>query len=97
MTDRNMRSEKLVKLEQALDHLGSLIKELREMEQIPMAYVLAKVPGETILEKSAAAGVSRQTYWYWMQGRSRPSRQQATKLAKLTGIPMMDIMTVYAN
>ena len=84
-------------MEQALDQIKEMVQSLRGMELVPMSYILNKVPGETIMEKAEAVGVSRQTYYYWIHGRSRPSPQQAERLAELTGVPMADIMTIYAT
>jgi DNA-binding XRE family transcriptional regulator len=88
------RTAELLLLEQAAEKIQNIVKSLRRMDLVPMSYILARVPGETVVEKSAAIGVSRQTYYYWLHGRSRPSQPQAEKLAELTGIPVGDIMTV---
>ena len=90
MIDVN-RTKELVKLEQAAENILNIVRDMRRMELVPMSYVMSKVPGETIVEKMAKIGVSRQTYYYWMQGRSRPSQRQADRLAELTGIPAVDI------
>jgi transcriptional regulator with XRE-family HTH domain len=62
-------------------------------ERPKLTYVLSKVPGNPITEKAETIGVSRQTYYYWTQGQSRPSLPQAERLAALTGIPVGDIRT----
>lgn len=85
------RNKELQLLEQAALNIVNIVKTLRRMERVPMSYILSKVPGETIVERAAAVGVSRQAYYHWIHGRSRPSIQQAEKLAELTGIPLGDI------
>ena len=79
------------KLEATAIELANIVKELRRVDLVPMSYVMSKVPGETIIEKMEKIGVSRQTYYFWMRGRSRPSPRQAERLAELTGIPIGDI------
>jgi DNA-binding XRE family transcriptional regulator len=87
------RSVELKQLAQAAKTIDKAVKLLQRMESIPMSYVLSKVPGATIVDRSEALGVSRQTYYFWMQGRSRPSLPQAERLAELTGITVEDIMS----
>lgn len=87
------RNRELDLLAQAAENIVKIVKDLKRMELVPMSYVMSKVPGETIVEKAANVGVSRQTYYYWVQGRSRPSLPQAERLAELTGIPIGDIRT----
>jgi hypothetical protein len=67
-------------------------KVQRLLTVVPMAVVLEKVrPGEPVAVKAKAVGVSRQTFYYWLQGVTRPNKKQAQKLAKLTGIPVEEI------
>ena len=58
----------------------------------PMAAILAKVPGDTLAERARQIGVSRQTMYVWAQERFRPSSEQAAIIAKLTGVPVEQIM-----
>ena len=86
--DKRERALKLV--EQLLKltpdhHLAKRAYQLRDRLKLPMSVVLAKVPGETIVQKAAACGVSRQAYYNWLSGRSRPNDAQSATLAKLTG------------
>lgn len=94
--DVQTRDTELLQLEEAAGTIMNIIKKLRRMELVPMSYILSKVPGDTIREKVENVGVSRQTYYYWIQGRSRPSLPQAERLAELTGIPIRAIMSVHA-
>jgi DNA-binding XRE family transcriptional regulator len=57
----------------------------------PMADILAKVPGDTLAARARAIGVSRQTMYVWAQEKFRPSTEQATIIANLTGVPVDDI------
>jgi DNA-binding XRE family transcriptional regulator len=57
----------------------------------PMAAILAKVPGDTLAARARAIGVSRQTMYVWAQEKFRPSTEQATIIAELTGVPIEEI------
>jgi DNA-binding XRE family transcriptional regulator len=57
----------------------------------PMAAILAKVPGDTLAARARAIGVSRQTMYVWAQEKFRPSTDQATIIADLTGVPIDEI------
>jgi len=59
--------------------------------QKPLSIVLAFVPGGNIGEKAQRIGVSRQTIWWWLTGRKRPSAANCQRLAELTGIPAREI------
>ena len=59
--------------------------------RLPMSDVLAKVPGKSVIERAAVIGVSRQTYYAWVRGASRPNTKLAKKIAALTKIPWQDI------
>jgi transcriptional regulator with XRE-family HTH domain len=67
-------------------------KVQRLLTVMPMAVVLEQVrPGEPVAAKAKAVGVSRQTFYYWLQGVTRPNKKQAQKLAKLTGYAVDEI------
>ncbi|HEY2530302.1 MAG TPA: hypothetical protein VGJ20_20590 [Xanthobacteraceae bacterium] len=51
----------------------------------PMSIILEKVPGASVIEKAKRVGVSRQTFYYWLSGVTRPNIKQARRLATLTG------------
>jgi DNA-binding XRE family transcriptional regulator len=74
--------------------LPALANDLRAVEHKlnhPMAAILAKVPGDTLAARARAIGVSRQTMYVWAQEKFRPSTEQATIIADLTGVPIDDI------
>jgi hypothetical protein len=55
---------------------------------MPMSFVLDLVmPGSTIIMKALSVGVSRNTWYMWSRGETRPNKRQAARLAALTGIP----------
>jgi DNA-binding XRE family transcriptional regulator len=56
-----------------------------------MADILAKGPGDTLAERARQIGVSRQTMYVWAAEKFRPSTEQATIIADLTGVPIDDI------
>jgi DNA-binding XRE family transcriptional regulator len=75
--------------------LAALANDLRAVAhklRYPMAAILARVPGDTLAERARQIGVSRQTMYVWAQERFRPSTEQATTIAKLTGVPVEQIM-----
>jgi hypothetical protein len=57
----------------------------RKIKAVPMATILDEVPGDSAIEKAKKIGVSRQTYYYWLNGVTRPNKKWAKKLANLTG------------
>jgi DNA-binding XRE family transcriptional regulator len=74
--------------------LPALANDLRAVEHKlnhPMAEILAKVPGDTLAARARAIGVSRQTMYVWAQEKFRPSTEQATIIAELTGVPIDEI------
>lgn len=60
---------------------------LHALQLLPMAEVLDRLPGKSIIAKCEAAGISRNTWYAWYEGRVRPNKEQAERVAKLTGIP----------
>ena len=59
---------------------------IRRTQLLRMADVLAKVPGDSVQERIAAIGVSRNTWYSWSNGVMRPNKTQAKRIAELTGI-----------
>lgn len=72
--------------------LTDLVKEVHARLKLPMEKVLDKVPGNNIAQKAARCLVSRQCYYDWLRGVYRPTGDQASRLARLTGYPKADIM-----
>lgn len=66
-------------------------KRLRDQLRLPMSEILKKVPGDSILKKAANCGISRQAYYAWINGISRPNPTQGKKLAKMTGLTVEQI------
>jgi len=86
--------------QELLDRLVDLDLEsgvkLRAMQlidrlKLPMATVLAKVPGDSVVEKARILRISRQTYYSWLRGASRPNERQARIISDWTDIPWEDI------
>ena len=75
-----------------LPALASDLLAVAHKLRYPMAAILAKVPGDTLAERARAVGVSRQTMYVWAAERFRPSNEQAAIIAKLTGVPIAQIM-----
>jgi transcriptional regulator with XRE-family HTH domain len=61
------------------------VTQIRDRLRLPMSAVLERVPGDTVIERAKSIGVTRQAYYAWLKGSSRPSRKQARRLAFLTG------------
>lgn len=64
---------------------AELARQLLARIRLPMAVVLAKVPGGYAAAKARKIGVTRATYYSWYGGLTRPKRDQAKKLEELTG------------
>jgi transcriptional regulator with XRE-family HTH domain len=77
--------ERLMKVAPSSSLERFAIRMRSRMNAMPMADILAKMPGDTITAKARALGVSRQTIHYWLNGETRPDDVQARKLEKLTG------------
>jgi hypothetical protein len=61
------------------------MKVQRLLTAVPMAAVLDQIrPGDPVAVKAKALGVSRQTYYYWLNGTTRPNKKQAKRLASMT-------------
>lgn len=58
----------------------------------PMRDILAKIPGDSLTERAKKLGVSRQTMYVWASEKFRPTRVQAKRIAKVTGVPIEQIM-----
>jgi transcriptional regulator with XRE-family HTH domain len=66
--------------------------KLRERLKLPMPLVLEKLwPDASISEKVRRLGVTRQTYYGWLNGLFRPEGELAKKIAKLTGFDEEEI------
>lgn len=76
----------------ASPRIARLAEKYRRQLTLPMSEILAKVPGETPGQKIKRVGVPRQTWYSWMNGKARPNRKSAERLARLTGYSRSDIM-----
>lgn len=56
-----------------------------------MAAILERIDG-TPTERIAKLGVSKQTYYNWIRGRQRPEGDRATRVAKLSGVAIEEIV-----
>jgi DNA-binding XRE family transcriptional regulator len=74
-----------------LPAIASDLRAVAHKLRHPMADILAKVPGDTLAARARAIGVSRQTMYVWAQEKFRPSTEQATIIAELTGVPIDEI------
>ena len=84
-------AERLIKLTKD-DHIASSeAMALRDQIRMPLVRVLQLVPGHDVTEKCRKIGISRQTWYGWLNGRSRPNHKYANRLAKLTGLRASEI------
>jgi DNA-binding XRE family transcriptional regulator len=58
----------------------------------PMRDILAKVPGDSLTDRAKALKVSRQTMYVWASEKFRPTKVQAKRIAKVTGVPIEHIL-----
>jgi hypothetical protein len=68
-----------------------LAAAIKQRILVPMADVLARLPGESVADKSRRLQVSRTTFYAWAEGRARPRRGLAEELAKMTGLTWQEI------
>ena len=92
------RKERILKLvarlvrESSTDRsLQARALKLHRQLAIPMAEILAKVPGQSVADKVKLLGITRQAWYGWMNGSSRPSYDKAKQLHQLTGYSIADI------
>jgi hypothetical protein len=67
------------------------LREMYDQLTLPMADVLARVPGETVVEKAHAIGIARNTYYEWLNESFRPNVKQSLALETMTGFPAAQI------
>jgi transcriptional regulator with XRE-family HTH domain len=84
-------TERLIKLTKGDSIATAEALALRDQIRMPLSKVLQLVPGHNVSEKCRKLGISRQTYYGWMNGRSRPNHKFANRLAKLTGLRAAEI------
>lgn len=58
----------------------------------PMADILAQVPGASLTDRAKKLRVSRQTMYVWASERFRPTKVQAKRIARVTGVPIEQII-----
>lgn len=69
-----------------------VVQKLRERLRLPMSAVMEKfMPGQTIQVKVETLRVSRQAYYEWVNGLSRPAGRVAKQIARATGYDVDDI------
>ena len=57
-----------------------------------MPEILAKLPGDSILDACLRLRVSRNTYYCWLRGDRRPNAAKALRLSQITGYSLEDIL-----
>jgi DNA-binding XRE family transcriptional regulator len=89
----NMGDNTAKRLNRVIDRIEK--REKARGHLLPMKVVLAKVtwPAEdtTLTARAARLGISRQTWYDWINGKFRPNIQQANKLSELTGLTVKQI------
>lgn len=75
-----------------LDHIRVKLRRSNRNFHRSLKEILSGIaPGESHLARARKIGISRQTLYDWMSGKSRPSFRKAKRLSQLTGIPARDI------
>jgi len=83
--------ERLIALEPDMGTLHHA-RKMRERLKLPMSVVLESLyPDLSVVEKVEKLGVTRQAYYSWLNGLSRPSVKLSKKMAALTGYDAEDI------
>jgi transcriptional regulator with XRE-family HTH domain len=83
--------EQLIELNPDGSTLAYALK-MRERLKLPMSVVLSKLwPEIPLIERCRKLGISKQTYFGWLNGLYRPDNRRAKKLAKETGFSAEDI------
>jgi hypothetical protein len=103
MENLNMRR---TKQDRALELVERLIKlsgdpriraramRMHSRIKLPMAKVLERVPGESVIDKAKVLGISRQTWYIWQSGATRPNLAKARQLERITGYSVAEIRGV---
>ena len=99
MATKNAQRERALKLAEKLleltpeaeEGLHLRVMQLRDRLKTPMHMVLDAVQGDTVTEKAARIGITRQAYYAWYKGEYRPNLKQARRLAFLTDFNVEDI------
>lgn len=58
----------------------------------PMREILAQVPGDSLTRRAQKLKVSRQTFYVWLNEKFRPTRMQAKRISRVTGVPIEHII-----
>jgi hypothetical protein len=85
--------ERLIKLSSD-PKIRSRAMRMHSRIKLPMAQVLARVPGESIIDKAKVLGISRQTWYVWQSGATRPNLAKARQLERITGYSVAEIRGV---
>ena len=73
------------------------LKMRARLTATPMSTILDKVPGATVIEKAKTLGVSRQTFYYWLDGTTRPNFKMARKIKHLTNFEVDEIRGIASD
>jgi hypothetical protein len=83
--------EAIIKVEPDHGTMAYALK-MRERLKLPMSVVLAKLwPELTVQQKVEKLDVTRQAYYLWINGLSRPTDKLAKRIAAQTGFDWKDI------
>jgi len=95
LVERQRKALKLVDRLIALNpDMGTMhhARKMRERLKLPMSVVLEKLyPDLSVVDKVERLGVTRQAYYSWLNGLSRPGNKLSKQMASLTGFDWNDI------
>jgi DNA-binding XRE family transcriptional regulator len=86
--------ERLIEMSAADPKIRSRAMRMHSRIKLPMAKVLERVPGESIIDKAKTLGISRQTWYVWQSGATRPNLAKARQLERITGYTVAEIRGV---
>lgn len=73
----------------ALKAANLAVDKSLDVRRVALAKILEMIePDGSIVARARLIGISRQTLYDWMTGRSYPNKVKAKRLSKLTGIPV---------
>lgn len=71
--------------------ITAMALRLQSKLMLPMAKVLAQVPGNSVTEKAKLLEITRQTWYNWIKGDGRPNISKARQLERITGYTVSQI------
>jgi DNA-binding XRE family transcriptional regulator len=68
----------------------SILSRVKARRREELGKLLA-MTGATVVERARNLGVARQSIYDWMNGKTWPNKATASRISKLTGVPVDEI------